>query len=220
MTPQRADWPVWDWPVRIIHWYFPIAIAFMWWSGEEGKMQWHSWVGYSLLVAAATRLLWGLVGSYHARFTTFLRGPSAVLAYLRGQRFDGVGHNPVGGWSTLLLLSLVFTQALSGLFSADDILFEGPFAYWAGDWSDALTEWHEVNWGILQVLIAVHLGAIAFYQRVKKQAMVQTMWFGRSEGRRSEAPPRPAWLALLIALVLAGVLLGLISVAPEAPSYY
>jgi len=90
-------WPLWDPVVRVIHWYFPVAIAFMWWSGEQGHYQWHSWVGYSLLVAAGTRVVWGLVGSEPARFRSFLRGPATIVAYLRGRVAAGEGHNPLGG---------------------------------------------------------------------------------------------------------------------------
>ncbi len=213
-------WPVWDWPVRLIHWYFPLAIAAMWWTGEEGMMQWHSWVGYSLLVAGVTRILWGVVGSHHARFSNFLRKPSAVLAYLRGEPFTGVGHNPVGGWSTLLLLLLVVTQAGTGLFSNDDIAFEGPFAYWAGDWSSALSELHEVNWSILLTLIVIHVLAILYYRFAKQKNLVKPMIFGQAEDTFSEVAPRSPWLALAIMIVVSGFLYLAIMSAPVAPSYY
>ena len=54
---SSSAWPVWDRPVRFMHWYFPVALGFMWWSGEQGYTLWHSWCGYSLIVIAATRLL-------------------------------------------------------------------------------------------------------------------------------------------------------------------
>lgn len=183
-------------------------------------MVWHSWAGYSLLVAVVTRLLWGLVGSQHARFASFLRSPQAVLDYLKGKPYVGVGHNPLGGWATVALLLAVFAQGLSGLFSNDDIAFEGPFAYWAGDLSGWFTELHEVNWGILQVLIVIHLLAIGFYRVVKKQNLLTPMLRGHSQQRFSETPPRHPVLALLIASVVAAALYGLITLAPSAPSYY
>lgn len=216
----EPGWVVWDWPVRLIHWYFPLGIGFMWWSGEAGHMQWHSWAGYSLLVAGLTRLLWGFFGSYHARFSSFLRSPVQVLAYLRGAPFTGVGHNPIGGWSTLVLLVLVITQAVSGLCASDDISFEGPLSYWAGDWADTLTEWHEVNWALLQLVIVVHIAAITFYHFRKRQPLVRAMLVGSAPGKVSAKPPAPAWRAIVIATFVATLLALVITLAPEAPSYY
>lgn len=220
MTHRDTGWPVWDWPVRLIHWYFPLAIGFMWWSGEQGLMELHSRCGYSLWVAAATRLGWGVVGSHHARFRHFLRAPDAVWRYLRGERFEGVGHNPLGGWSALILPLVIFIQASSGLFTADDIAFEGPLAYWGGDASIWISQWHEINWSILCVLILVHVGAIAYYQWIKGQGLIGTMWRGRSAERYSDAPPRPLWWALLLAGFITTALALIVSLAPSAPSFY
>ena len=52
----EAQYPVWDRVVRTIHWYFPLAIGTMWWSGEQGRMDIHEWVGYSMIVAVLTRI--------------------------------------------------------------------------------------------------------------------------------------------------------------------
>lgn len=213
-------WPVWDRPVRLIHWYFPLAIVFMWWSAEEGYMRWHSWCGYSVLVMAATRITWGFVGSHYARFQQFLRQPSTVWRYVRGAGFDEVGHNPLGGYSVLLLLLLIMLQGVTGLVSADDILFEGPLAYWAGDWSPRLTQWHVINWTLLMLAMAVHLLAIAFYTLVKKQPLITAMWRGRASGRSAAMKPVSALWALLVALIWSVLLMVMIMFAPEAPTYY
>lgn len=219
MSPSDRG-PVWDWPVRVIHWYFPLAIAFMWWSGEEGEMVWHSWCGYSLLIAALTRIAWGFVGSYHARFSNFMRSPGTVWAYLKGRPYSEAGHNPIGGWSTLILLLLVVLQASSGLFSNDDIAFEGPLSYWAGDLSSTITELHELNWTVLSALIVLHVGAILFYRVIKKQDLIKAMINGgRDHITREVAPPSAVW-ALVIAAFLGLLLYSIIVIAPETPSYY
>ena len=108
-------WPLWDRVVRVTHWFFPVGIAFMWWSGEEGHYQWHSWMGYALLVAVVTRIVWGFIGSSTARFSQFLRGPMTIKRYLTGELGTYEGHNPVGGWATLVLLALVLVQGFTGL---------------------------------------------------------------------------------------------------------
>lgn len=213
-------WPVWDRPVRVIHWYFPLAVTFMWWTREEGYMQWHSWCGYSLLVVVLTRLTWGFFGSHYARFTQFIESPITVWRYVRGADFDGVGHNPVGGYSTLILLLLITVQGLTGLASSDDILFEGPLAYWAADYSSTLTEWHTLNWLLLVSVIVVHVFAIAFYSLIRKQKLIIVMWRGYEPGRISHWKPVNAWWAFSAAIVWSLLLAAVITLAPQAPSYY
>ena len=77
-----------------------------------------------------------------------------MLHYLRaGGQY--AGHNPLGGLLVTMLL-LLLAQAGSGVFSSDDLLFEGPFSYWAGGSSGSLTEWHKTKWLLLQGFIALH----------------------------------------------------------------
>jgi len=215
----EAQYPVWDRVVRTIHWYFPLAIGTMWWSGEQGRMDIHEWVGYSMIVAVLTRIVWGFIGSEAARFGHFLTGPPGVWRYLR-QGGKHRGHTPLGALSVIALLILLLAQAVSGTMSSDDLLFEGPFSYWAGDWAGAITEWHETNWRLLQVFIALHILAIGWYQFRKKEPLIQAMWRGRSGTKFSQTPPSPQWQAVLTAVAVVGLLGTLVAVAPEAPSYY
>ena len=215
----EAQYPVWDLVVRTIHWYFPLAIGTMWWSGEQGRMDIHEWVGYSMIVAVLTRVVWGFIGSDAARFSHFVTGPAAVKRYLK-QGGHYPGHAPLGALSVTVLLILLLAQSMSGTMSNDDLLFEGPFSYWAGDWAGAFTEWHEMNWLLLQTFIVLHLLAIGWYQFRKKEPLIQAMWRGRSGTKFSDAPPSPQWKALVIAAAVAGLLSAMIVVAPEAPSYY
>ena len=216
---HTTHYPVWDRAVRLFHWYLPIAIAVMWWSGEQGRMDIHEKVGYSLLCLVTTRIIWGFVGSEAARFRAFLFAPRTLLVYLKeGGQY--AGHNPLGGLSVVVLLLLLLTQAGSGVFSRDDLLFEGPFSYWAGDLSGTLTEWHKTNWLLLQGFIALHLLAVCWYQWRKKQPIVQAMWRGQAGYKFVASPPKPLWRAVLIAMLLSLALWGLVTIAPEAPSYY
>lgn len=212
--------PVWDAPSRFIHWCFPVGVGLMWWTGETGRMELHSYVAYVLLTLVTTRLALGFIGSYHSRFRNFVVGPAGIVAYLReGGQF--VGHNPLGALSTLALLLLVLAQGISGLFSVDDVSFDGPLAYaFDGRFIDLATEWHDTNWSILQLLIFMHLVAISWYQWRKRQPMVQTMWRGQSADRVSEHAPVHLGRAVGIAGFVAVCLWLAITWAPEAPSYY
>ena len=97
MNDPRTDEPrvqVWDLPVRLMHWTLVAAVAGAWATQEiEGDwFRYHVWCGYAVLLVAATRIAWGFLGTRHARFASFLRGPSAVLAYLRGISGRGDAH--------------------------------------------------------------------------------------------------------------------------------
>ena len=115
---------IWDLPVRLTHWAIAALFAFQWWSGKTGRLDWHFLAGYTVIGLLVFRLLWGVMGSSTARFAGFVRGPVAVARYVRKlfMRGDGrfhVGHNPLGGWSVVLMLALLLVQTGLGLFAID-----------------------------------------------------------------------------------------------------
>ena len=209
---------VWDLPVRVFHWSLVVLIPLAWWTGEEGKFDWHSWVGYSLLILVVTRIVWGVVGSRHARFSDFLKGPGVIRGYLKGEPAATPGHNPLGGWAVVALLSVLLLQAVSGLFNSDDVLYNGPLYYAASTgFRDTMGEVHEVAFDALVVLLVLHLVAVAYYQFRRRQPLVQAMLRGRAASKEGREAPRPWWIAVLIAGVLALLLWWGLSLAPEPP---
>ena len=161
---------VWDLPVRIVHWLLVVLITCSWITSEIAgtAMTYHMWCGYSILALVIFRILWGFVGSEHARFASFLRGPAAVVQYFGGffrqEAPRYAGHNPAGGWSVVLMLASVLLQATTGLFANDDIFVEGPLASRvSADLSALLTSIHRFNFYVLLGLIVLHLAAVFFY---------------------------------------------------------
>ena len=183
--------PIWDLPTRIFHWTLLVLVVAAVISAQIGgnAMAWHGRFGAGILGLLAFRLTWGVIGSTYARFTTFVRGPGAIIAYLKGQ-WQGLGHNPLGALSVLAMLLVLLTQGLTGLFADDDIAFKGPYAILVStDTSVWITSWHKTNVWILGGLIATHLGAIAYYARVKKENLLKPMVLGYKEVRLEEAKP-------------------------------
>jgi len=185
---------IWDWPVRICHWSFVLLIPLAWWTAEEHMFDWHLRIGLVLLLLLVFRLIWGLVGSSTARFATFLRGPRAALAYLRGQPTGRIGHNPLGGWSVAALLAVMLLQLGLGLFATDDDgLASGPLNHLVDyDTADRITDLHAANFNILLALIGLHLAAILFYALVKRDDLVRPMLTGRGKAPAGAEPMRPA----------------------------
>ncbi|MEZ5572495.1 MAG: cytochrome b/b6 domain-containing protein [Halioglobus sp.] len=202
-TFSRNVHPLWDIPTRAFHWLIVCCVPLAWWSAEQGYYNVHTWTGYTVLVLVGCRLVWGFIGSRHSRFTDFLVGPRAVIAYVRGYGGRSAGHNPMGGWSVLLLLALLLLQAVSGLFNSDDVLFSGPFYYWAdGDFRDAMGVVHDLAFDALLAMVALHILAVCYHQWRLKERILQAMVHGSAVGRQGSEAPVGWWWAALVALLL------------------
>ena len=111
--------PVWGLTIRVIHWALAatVLIALV---TEEEALGLHSAAGYAMLGLIIMRLIFGLVGSTHARFLDFVRSPYAAWRYLeaamRKKAFRYLGHNPAGGLMVLTLLVLLFATGISGIW--------------------------------------------------------------------------------------------------------
>lgn len=216
---EKASSPVlWDWPTRLFHWGVVICLPLAWWTAEEGQMNRHKWIGYTVLVLVVFRILWGFVGSRHSRFADFLRSPLSVWSWLRGGRVHAPGHNPLGGWSVLVLLSLLLAQSVSGLFNSDDILFRGPFHYAAStELQGFMGNLHQWAFDALLAMIVLHIAAVAWHQWFRREPLVQAMVRGRSGERVGEVAPVPLWRALVLLALVVGALALALELAPQPP---
>ncbi len=160
MQSGEAPVKVWDAPVRLFHWLLVLLFAFQIFSANvKGDwMEWHMRSGYAILALVLFRILWGFAGSGTARFSTFLAGPSAAIAFVKKllarAPAPSASHNPLGGWMVLALLLALLFQVGTGLFANDDVLVEGPLASLVSKaTSDQLTSWHYWNVNLLLLLI-------------------------------------------------------------------
>ena len=202
MNPKPE--PVWDLSIRVFHWCLPLLVAGAWASEEFGSMRAHAWCGYALLVLVAWRILWGFVGSTHARFASFLRSPLAAWRHLRGDVRQTEGHNPAGAWSVMAMLVLLLVQPLTGMFNENDIGFSGPLAHlYGGRYTSDAGEWHEWNFNLLMLLVALHVVIVWRYQR-RGQDLLRLMISGGVA--RAAVRTRPWWLAVILLAICAGAL--------------
>lgn len=203
---------VWDLGTRIFHWALVVLIPLSWYTGEEGDMELHIASGTAILALVLFRLMWGLWGSDTARFARFLKGPGAVVAYVRDwmarARGTTVGHNPAGGWMVALMLLALLAQPILGLFSANEDNFtEGPLAHLVPSRTSAmLLEWHELIFNAIVALVAVHILAVLLYLLRQKDNLIGPMITGSKTFGGPVAPPglRPFWQALLTAALAYG----------------
>jgi cytochrome b len=200
---------LWDLPTRLVHWSFALLIPYAWWTATHDQLERHRLVGYTLLGLILFRLIWGFAGSAPSRFASFVRGPGAILRYVRGESGPAVpGHNPIGGWSVVAMLLAISAQIGLGLFAVDeDGLESGPLSDRLDfDTSRALALIHHKLFWVIVALIALHVAAILFYL-VRGRNLTPAMVTGRtSAGPDTEAPTiAPLWRALPAAAVAAGI---------------
>lgn len=177
---------VWDLPTRLFHWTLAMLVLAAIVTEQIGgsAIDWHFRVGYAALALVCFRIVWGLVGTHYARFSSFVFSPATVFAYVTGRngmvgrRF--LGHNPAGSLSVFGLLLVVLAQAASGLFANDDIASEGPLAHFISkEVSDSVTWFHgQVGGNLIYALVGLHLAAIAYYYFRKKVNLVKPMITG------------------------------------------
>ncbi|MBU6437922.1 MAG: cytochrome b/b6 domain-containing protein, partial [Betaproteobacteria bacterium] len=178
---------VWDLPTRLFHWLLVAAFVGLFITAQigGGLMAWHARLGYTVLTLVLFRLIWGFVGGYWSRFSSFVSGPGSIVRYLKApQQFaHKMGHNPLGSLSVLALLLLLLAQAATGLFANDDIAFTGPLNKFVSDaTASLLTKYHkDVGIVALYVLIGLHVAAIAFYRWRKHQDLLGPMIRGDKE---------------------------------------
>jgi cytochrome b len=209
---------VWDWPVRLVHWSLVVLIAFSWWSAENGHIQWHLWSGYGVLFLVLFRILWGFLGSSTARFTSFVRGPSGVIRYLKQPSgWAAAGHTPLGALSVVALLLLIAAQVGFGLLLSDeDGVLAGPLNRFVDfETAEIAHSVHEALFNVLLGFIALHVTAILIY-RVRGKRLVGAMLRGTAHlpaGTQPLVAASPARLAA--ALLVAGAVTGwLVAGAP------
>jgi cytochrome b len=182
-SPERIR--VWDPLVRIFHWALVggFATAFI---VEDGLLGVHVWAGYLVLSLIAVRLIWGLIGTRHARFSDFVRKPSDVLAYvrdalrLRAPRY--LGHNPAGGAMVIALMITVVLTGLSGLaiYGAEEL--SGPLAPMMsalpGSWGHFFEAVHEVMANLTLALIVAHVAGVIFSSLSHRENLIGGMITG------------------------------------------
>ena len=164
---QEQTIQVWDPLVRIFHWSLVIFFFIAYFSEDDFETI-HVWAGYSVIALVGFRLIWGLIGTHHARFSDFVKSPSTVWDYViaipAGKAKRYIGHNPAGGAMVVaLLLSLIGTTVFGmALLGADEL--EGPLAgTWIASFDEhTLKEIHEFFVNSTLVLVVLHIGGVLF----------------------------------------------------------
>lgn len=163
---------VWDPLVRLFHWGVVTGVVLNLFILRKGKVP-HRYVGYAIALLLLIRVVWGFIGTRHARFADFVRGPTAVRAYLadlwlkREKRH--LGHNPAGGAMMLALMVLLATLCLSGWMMTLD-------AFWGVEWVE---EVHELLSNALYLFVPLHVAGAVMTGYRHRENLILAMITGR-----------------------------------------
>ena len=198
-SPAERSRPplVWDAPVRVFHWLLVASFALAWLTSESERWQLvHVTAGYTMAALVAFRIVWGLVGTRHARFAQFVRSPRVAIDYLvslaKGRPQHHAGHNPAGGLAILALLALAALTAATGWANYEHL---------GGHW---LEELHEGAASTMLALVALHVAAVIASSLLHRENLVAAMIHGRKPAPPAEGIRSP-WRSVAVVL-LAGVL--------------
>lgn len=200
--PSSARIKVWDLPTRVFHGLLAVSFAGAWLSADTENWQGvHRLFGYTMAGLLVFRLVWGVVGTRHARFASFIYAPSRLIAYLsslkdaRPQHF--AGHNPAGALAIFALLGLGLFTVLSGIGS--DLNGEG----------EMLGELHEGLAVAMLVVVIVHLIGVVVSSRLHRENLARAMIDGYKEGDPREGITRTRpWVAALLVVAVLGLWTG------------
>lgn len=187
-SPATEQTQVWDISVRIFHWVLVSAFVVAYVT-EEDFLSLHTWAGYLITGLLAYRLIWGIIGTRHARFSDFVYSPGKIIqhlkdtALLKAPRY--LGHNPAGGAMIIaLLLSLVLTTITGiALLGAEE--HTGPLANLMSGtgewWEDALEEIHEFFANFTLLLVFIHVGGVLLESLIHGENLPCTMITGHKK---------------------------------------
>jgi cytochrome b len=195
---KKKEVKVWDVLVRLFHWSLVTAFIIAYFTGEE-ESSWHINAGYTVLGLISFRIIWGFVGTQHARFSDFIYAPKQIIQYLKDSNAKKskhyLGHNPAGGAMVVLLLISLFTVSISGLkvyaieegrgplASANEItMISSSYADEHEDDEEGEEFWeetHEIATYFTLLLIFLHILGVIVSSKLHNENLIKAMITGK-----------------------------------------
>lgn len=195
---------VYDLPTRFFHWLFAglfVAAYLIANTADESPIfPYHMLAGLMLGVVVVLRVIWGLVGTRHARFTSFALNPRALFGYFKGI-FTGekrlwAGHNPASSWAAIIMMGLALGLGVTGYLMTS-----------SGN-REAYEELHELFANTFLAVVLLHVAGVVLHVVRHRDGFPLSMVDGHKQQVPSDeviVGSRPAIGMLFIALVAAGV---------------
>lgn len=179
-VPTTKSVRIWDLPTRLFHWALVASVVGAYITVKTGNMDWHLRFGKWVFCLLLFRVLWGFVGPHYARFFQFIKGPGAIINYLKSGK-KVYGHNPLGALSVIALIGLFGFQVVTGLYTGDGYFYQGPLYSMGRGIRKAMTDWHHQTEIYMILLVALHVTTVFFYAFFKKDNLIRPMITGKTE---------------------------------------
>ncbi len=192
--PTPSSRIVFDPLLRTLHWMLAGAILALVATSqlaeafEDGPYEdtiWtlHIYAGYTLALALATRVLWGLFGPASARWRDLWHPAAWKTALTRLQRPRGhrAGHDPLASLAYLFLYGVAGLMVATGLLLAAAQFGVGPLSAWieqSRSLAHLFKEPHEAGFVLVLGFVGLHLAALVFHQ-LRGERVAQSMITGR-----------------------------------------
>ena len=185
---------IWDPFVRFFHWVLVGAFVVAYVS-EDDYLDIHTTAGYTVLTLVALRVVWGFIGSRHARFKDFVRPPGEALGYVKdtflGRARRYLGHNPAGGLMIVAMLLSLLATTVSGAALLGVEESAGPLAtLMAGvshGFEEGLEEMHEFFANFTVALVLGHVLGVLVESLFHRENLVRAMFTGNKPLRDGES---------------------------------
>jgi cytochrome b len=194
---------VYDLPTRIFHWLFAglfltgfviaktIDVNSLWFS-------YHSLAGLALGFVVVLRILWGFVGTRHAKFLNFALNPKEFVSYFKGiwtgDKKRWAGHNPASSWSSISMMLMALGLAVTG------------FLMTSGLDKETYEDIHELLANGFIIVTVLHVAGLVLHTLRHKEMIGLSMLDGKKEQAAAGeiiASSRSAIGILFIGLVVA-----------------
>jgi cytochrome b len=198
VNSEKAKILVWDAPVRVFHWLMVFSFAGAYLTAESERWRLiHVTLGYTLGGLVAFRIVWGLIGTRYARFSSFVRGVTSVKRYivslLDGKPEHHVGHNPAGAVAIVLLLlaSIVIVATGWGVYNDTG--------------GKVVEKLHEASANFMLLIVIVHIAGVVISSWLHHENLIRSMVTGKKVAAPNQGI-KTAWkfLALIVAIVTFG----------------
>lgn len=171
---------IWDLPTRVFHWTLVVCfIGAILTKESERYRLFHVTFGYTMMGLVVFRIVWGLIGTKYAKFSSFFFAVKQVKQYLEGllrkRPVHYLGHNPLGSIAIYLILTSVLVISVSGYCIYNDI---GPNWY---------AKAHEISANFLIGLVLIHIFGVAISSLFHQENLVSAMITGFKQGAVQDA---------------------------------
>jgi len=210
---------IWDIWIRLFHWTLAASVGFLLYTGLTGDLffDWHREMGEFVLLLIIFRIGWGVIGSSNVRLKRLFRSPAEGVEHIkhlaRRQVPQEREHNAAGAWAVLAMILILGTQAVTGLFIADEDEFVEGALY--GDISSSATDLmyriHHINAEIIQIILILHIGMVLLYWIYARRNLVLPMLTGKIRWSSESEPPAISighWWAGGLLLIVCGAAVG------------